>query len=76
MVDKVLFEHEAPLFDDVEQGTLHVTAIHLHPPEEHTHRHQTLHLLVELLVPTVWQQTGFSHVIKLNQTQILISTVL
>lgn len=53
MVDEVLFEHEAPLFDGVEQGTLHATAIHPHPPEEHMHRLQTLHLLIDLLIPTV-----------------------
>lgn len=53
MVDEVLFEHEAPLFDDVEQGTLHAPAIHPHPSEEHMHRLQTLHLLIDLLIPTV-----------------------
>ena len=51
MVNEVLFEHEAPLFDDDEQGALHATAIHPHPPMEHMHRLQTLHLLIDPLVP-------------------------
>lgn len=53
MVDEVLFKHVAPLFDDVEQSTLHITAVHSQPPEEHVHRLQTLHLLVDLLIPAV-----------------------
>lgn len=35
MIDEVLFEHEAPLLDGVEQGTLHAPTIHLHPPMEY-----------------------------------------
>lgn len=53
VIDEVLFEHETPLFDDIKQGILHATAIHSHPPMEHLHWLQTLHLLVDFLIPTV-----------------------
>jgi len=57
MVNEVLFEHEAPLLDDVEQGALQAPAVHPHPPEENMHRLQTPHLLVDLLIPADVQQT-------------------
>lgn len=50
MVDKVLLEHEAPLFDDVEQGTLHSATIYPHPSQEHVDRLQALDLLVDFLI--------------------------
>lgn len=52
MVDEMLFEHEAPLFDDIKQSVLHAAAIHSHPAVEHLHWSQTLHLLVDFLIPT------------------------
>lgn len=51
MVNEVLLEHEAPSLDGVEQGDLHAAALHPHPPVEHMHGLQTLHLLIDLLIP-------------------------
>lgn len=59
-VNEVLFEHVAPLFDYVEQSTLHATAIHPHPPVEHMHRLQSLHLFIYLLITTGQRQTDGS----------------
>lgn len=53
MVDKVLLEHEAPLFDDVEQGTLHSTTIYSHPSQENMDRLQALNLLIDFLIAAV-----------------------
>lgn len=53
VVNEVLFEHEAPLFDNVKQGTLHATAINPHPPVEHMYWLQTLHLVIDFLIPTI-----------------------
>lgn len=61
MVYEVLFEHEAPFFDDVEQGTLHASAVHSHPPVEHMYRHQTLHLLIDLLIPKAFRFRRHKH---------------
>lgn len=57
MINKVLLEHETPFFDDIEQGTLHGTSVHPHPTMEHTHRIQTPHLLVDLLIATTKQDS-------------------
>lgn len=53
MVDKVLLEHEAPLFDDVEQGTLHIATIYSHPSQENMDRLQALNLLIDFLIAAV-----------------------
>lgn len=51
MVNEMLFEHEAPLFDSVEQGTFHDASIDHHPTVEHLNRLHSLHLHIDLLKP-------------------------
>lgn len=61
MINEVLFEHEAPLFDDVEQSDLHAAAVHPHPPVEHVDRLQGLHLLIKSLIPEPTQSQTQGH---------------
>ena len=50
MVNEVLLEHEAPAFDDVEQGLLEGLAVNAEPAVEHLERVDLLTLLVDLLI--------------------------
>lgn len=49
MVHEVLLEHEAPLLDGEEQGTLHGTTVDPHPSQEDVDRLQTLNLFIDFL---------------------------
>lgn len=51
MVNEMLFEHEAPLFDNVKQGTFHKASINPHPSVEHLNQLHGLHLQIDLLKP-------------------------
>lgn len=51
VANEMLFEHEAPLFDNVEQGALHHAAINPNPTVEDFNRLHGLHLHVDLLKP-------------------------
>lgn len=64
MVNEMLFEHEAPLFDDVEQGTFHDASIDPHPSVKHLNRLHGLHLHVDLLKPC-------KHILNITQTPVL-----
>ena len=50
MVDEVLFEHETPALDDVEQRLLEGLGVHAEPRVQKVHVAERRHLLVDLLV--------------------------
>ena len=51
VVYEVLLEHEAPLLHGVQQGALERSSVHPHPAVEHAHGLQSLHLLIDPLIP-------------------------
>ena len=50
MIDQMLFEHEAPFLDDVEQCLLEWLAVDSEPSIEHVDAIELGHLVVDLLV--------------------------
>lgn len=50
MVNKVLFEHEAPFPDDVEQSSLHGVSVYPHPSVDNMDRLQALNLIIDFLI--------------------------
>ena len=50
MIDQVLFKHEAPAFDDVEQSLAERFGIHTEPCLEYCCPPDSLNLLIDLLI--------------------------
>ena len=62
MVNQMLFEHEAPALDDVEQGLFEGLGIHSEPSLKHGQTFKCCHLIINLLIGVNLKKTDKSDI--------------
>lgn len=58
MVDEVLFEHQAPAFDGIQERLLEGTAVTLQPTVEHSGILKLGHFFIELFISVNLETAG------------------